>query len=221
MKTIEEILNDIVANAVQLEEGVGLRRAVIVLDEAKKKGINGYIEVMGFDNNPVKLYSLLDNEDSCYQKVIGKTKTEYDEEIRKANMEYDKLVAEAKQANIEKYAPRLPEWVERGREYIYPQKMKAWTDVVTSSLDYYPDAIEKTLSFMEMLKQGMSFDEIYEKMNDVPGAYYIDVRNFILNYAKQGPDFIKVKFPELYKHNKKYVDDLVDENKKYESTMGE
>ena len=81
--------------------------------------------------------------------------------------------------------------------------------------------LDDALNVMELLKMGVSYDDVYKVLWQLHPDHVTPARNLVLNYSKDGPDFIKKKFPELYAKNKKYIDDLVSENEKYQSEPGE
>ncbi len=71
-------INSIIQNATQYYYYVGtLDKATEVLSKAKASNKNIYIVLNG-----KKLYSQLDNIDSCYLKITGKTKKAFDMETK-------------------------------------------------------------------------------------------------------------------------------------------
>lgn len=79
---MEKTKEQIMAEAVEYTKWVhDLDGAVRVLADAKNIGWNIYIDFNGH-----KLYSLLDNEDSCYHKVLGMSKAESEERSRKCRI---------------------------------------------------------------------------------------------------------------------------------------
>ena len=66
-----------------------LEEVIAALKEAKENGNNFYIEFQG-----QKLYSLFDDENSCYQKITGQTKEDYEEAMSKTSGYLKSIVRE-------------------------------------------------------------------------------------------------------------------------------
>jgi hypothetical protein len=81
-------------------------KMIEVLEEKKAQGENCY-----YDFNGHKCYSLLDDQDSCYVKITGKTKEKYDADRKKWHEEYEIREAEEK----EKANNSVPAWIEEGK----------------------------------------------------------------------------------------------------------
>ena len=101
------------------------------------------------------------------------------------------------------------------------QKWQEYVEKAVHSAYGRPQAIDDALNVMELLKMGVSYDDVYKVLWQLHPDHVTPARNLVLNYSKDGPDFIMKKFPELYAKNKKYIDDLVSENEKYQSEPGE
>ena len=71
--------------------------AVEFLNDARAEGRNIYIEFNG-----QKLYSLLDDEDSCYMKVVCTTKKEFEQEQQRWLEEREKRKKRRKSASPSK-----------------------------------------------------------------------------------------------------------------------
>lgn len=90
-----------------------LKEAVRVLLKAKIFGENIYIDFNGH-----RLYSLLDDENSCFMKVLGKSKQQREEDRIKWLENYEKEQEE----NKKQAERKIPAWIERGNKLIYPQR---------------------------------------------------------------------------------------------------
>ena len=90
MNEIEK--QEIMAKAELYPDYIGhLDNAVKLLNDARAEGRNIYIEFNG-----QKLYSLLDDEDSCYMKVVGTTKKEFEQKRQRWLKERERREKEEK-----------------------------------------------------------------------------------------------------------------------------
>lgn len=122
---------------------------------------------------------------------------------------------------FEKYSPMVPGWIERGKEFIYPQKMPKWAELVISSLNSEPVLIEYALAVMDMVNSGVPYADAYASLRDtVSPDYTYDVTMIVANYSKQGVDFIKAVDPEHYNYHKKHFDGLESENFVCQAALG-
>lgn len=190
------------------------------LDEVAKKlqvfksaELNVYV-----DFNGKKLYSLLDDLDSCYVKVTGSTKAEFDEAERLWRENYEKQEAEEK-ANAKKM---LPTYIEQGKSLVYAQKLSDWKKCVRSRVSdlYHGKDLANAIEAMtEIDKSGdfLTAKSIIDKANH-SGASYGMVMRVILNFSKKGPDFYEYMEPEYSKspETKKVLDQIRKENEKYQ-----
>lgn len=173
-----------------------LEEAVKVLAQKKLNNENVFINFNG-----KKLYSLLDDENSCYQKVTGTSKEIFEERRRKELEEWHKEEDRKRNEAISK----IPEWIKRGEEFIYPQMQDEWGQcVVKRATDFYHGLdLEYALEVMLTLdqKEGRNGIEIAKKLlneQDHSGMSYDKVVSIILNFSKRGPEFYR----ELYKDKK-------------------
>lgn len=163
--------------------------AVKVLAQKKMNNENIYINFNG-----TKLYSLLDDENSCYQKVTGTSKEIFEERRRKELEEWRKEEDRKRNEAISK----IPEWIKRGEEFIYPQMLQEWERcVVKRARDLYHGwDLEGALEVMLTLdqKEGRNGIEIAKKLlneqNHSETSYAIVV-SIILNFSKRGTEFYR------------------------------
>lgn len=126
--------------------------AMNVLETARREKANIYVEM----SSGKKLYALVDDEDSCYQKVFGCTKAELEERKRKA--EEEEIERELEDLK------KVPARVERGLKII-DQNQESWEkDVVACTKDMYRGAdIDHALDVMEVIKQG-DFEKAHQML---------------------------------------------------------
>ena len=210
MKKINE---QIMSDAVEFDfEPQDMYDLVEALQMIEKSGMNLYIEYKG-----KKFYALFDNEESCYQKMYGMSKKEYqierDKKLGRYDFEEERKIKEAE--------AKIPSWIERGEKIIYPQLKDEWKETVkTRAKDmWYGFDIDSALAVMELLDKGGSIkqaeDLIYSaghSSNSV--TYTIDM---ILNFSKRGLEFIEESaLSEFFMGSYKLLDEIEERNKKYE-----
>ena len=224
MKNNEELIENLKRSSIELDEGISLERAEVVLSQAKEQGVNACV-VLYISGNPVRLYSLFEDVDDWYQKAVGMKKQQWNELKRQMDQRFAKEDEMYRLAQIAEFEGRIPEFVERGKKYMYPQKMNDWAECVDKVVHTFPSrvspqAVDDALNVMELLRMGVSYDDVYRVLWQLHPDDVTPARNMVLNYSKYGPDFIMNKFPELYEKNKQYIDGLVAENAKYQSQPG-
>ena len=225
----QEIIKNIQASAVRLTDNdscIFLDDAKTILEEARKNNINGYVNVQAISGESMKLYSLLDDEDSMSIKITGKSVAQIEEELkeldRRTLRNCQKRVEQHKRI-FETYAPKVPEWIERGKEHIFPQRMPDWSRFVIESLaSYWPNIIDYALGTMDMIKSGVPYAEIYKSLcESIDPDYIYSVTSTVANYAKEGVEFFKAVDPEHYQYHKKHYDKVEEQNNLYQSSLGE
>ena len=77
MKSNDQLIEQIKSTAVCLGDSMSLARAEVVMNQAKEQGLNGYIVLYDGENKPVKFYTLLDEVDDIYRKIVGMSKDEW------------------------------------------------------------------------------------------------------------------------------------------------
>lgn len=211
-KTKEQIM----AEAINcMEEPYNVYDLVEILENAKVTGYNICVQFKG-----KTFYSMLDDEESCYQKLYGMSKKEYLIERDKMMGRYD-YEEERKLAEAE---AKIPSWVERGNKFIYPQLVDEWKKIVNERAHdtWHGFDIESALDVMELLDKGGSVkqadDLIYSaghSSNSV--TYTIDM---ILNFSKRGLEFIEESaLSEFFMGSYKLLDEIEERNKKFESEI--
>ncbi len=189
--------------------------AIKYLANAKKRGENIYLN---FNGN--KLYSLLDDEDSCYVKIVGMNKKEFDEQEKKYMEEFKKR----REKEQEQRKVNIPKWIERGLKLIYPQRAEDWEICVNSrAKDIYNGAeLNNALDIMECLNENGSLEDankILSSMNH-SGASYSLVMSIVANFCKRGPEF----YEEIFKNKmrpdqKEFLKQIEKENEQFEKEL--
>lgn len=107
--------------------------------------------------NDQKLYSDIDDLDSAYKKITGKTKSEFDKDQEERHAEYEK---EKKQH--EEAIPKLTEeWVEKGKKVLDEKYWELWIKCVPIRLGdlYRGMELGACLEIVEELNKGCSLNE--------------------------------------------------------------
>lgn len=175
--------------------------AVEFLNDARAEGRNIYIEFNG-----QKLYSLLDDEDSCYMKVVGTTKKEFEQEQQRWLEEREKRKKEEKAQALVK----IPYWIEEGNKLIYPQMQQEWARCVAIRAGdiYHGAELDNALEIMKVLDNIPGEEGLIEAkkiLNDFghSGASYGITTSIIFTFSKRGPEFYR----DIYSNNKLYDED--------------
>lgn len=190
--------------------------AIAVLSKAKKENKNIYI-----DFNGIKLYALLDDEDSAYKKVVGMSKSEWEEAKKKWHSEFLESVKIEKQ----EAEAKIPDWIERGKSLIYPQREEEWVQRVYARAreSYHGADLENALQVMEFLSKNGSFSKAKNIINSAghSGASYSVVLRIIVDFAKNGPEFVKFIEPDIFNNPeiKEYILNKIAENSEFEKAL--
>lgn len=127
--------------------------AVKVLNDYKKRGELVY----GVFNNH-KLYSDIDDLDSAYLKITGKTKAQFDEDYKT----YLKNIEDKKRKHKQAIPELTKEWIEKGNSILDEKYHESWAKVVPIRLDDLYEGMELgcTLEIVEKLNNNASFLEV-------------------------------------------------------------
>ena len=176
---------------------VKLDNAVEFLNDARAEGRNIYIEFNG-----QKLYSLLDDEDSCYMKVVGTTKKEFEQKQQRWLEEREKR---EKEENA-KAQSKIPYWIEEGNKLIYPQMQQKWARCAGDI--YHGAELDNALEIMKVLDNIPGEEGLIEAKKILDnaghsGASYGITTSIIFTFSKRGPEFYR----DIYLNNKLYDED--------------
>lgn len=106
--------------------GETIEKAINELSRYKEKN-----ELVYGEFNGEKLYSDVDDLDSAYKKITGKTKAEFDEAERIRHEEYKEEQRKHKEA-----IPKLTkEWIEKGNSILDKKYHEKWAECVPIRLD--------------------------------------------------------------------------------------
>lgn len=138
--------------------------------------------------NDHKLYSLIDNRNSCYVKCTGKTYRAIHRENNREDPDRKPL-------------PRrqLANWIKRGEAILYPQVKDDWKKYVEKHANegiYKGKEIEASLQVMESLAKDGDVDKALDVFENVRrelgnGAFCLAVPWLVANYADNGTEFCR------------------------------
>ncbi len=107
--------------------------------------------------NGQMLYSDIDNLDSAFKKITGKTKNEFDEAERQRRIEYKQREKEHKEA-----IPKLTiDWVKKGKSILDEKYHELWIKIVPIRLGdlYRGMELGNCLEIVEQLNKGAEFEK--------------------------------------------------------------
>jgi len=106
---------------IQFRGGQTIESAMLYLERFKQHGELAYGEFNGH-----KLYSDIDDLDSAYKKITGRTKAEFDSERKREHLEYEEEQRKHKEA-----IPELTkEWIEKGNAILDEKYHRRWAEIV-------------------------------------------------------------------------------------------
>ena len=196
--------------------GNTIEAVVKELEEYRARG-----ESVVIDFNGHKLYSCNVTMDSAYTEITGQTKAEFDKAQEEGRKEYEERRAREKAEEKAEAQAKIPAWIEKGKAYIYPERMEEWKECVEARAGdlYHGIDIDSALALMEKLESGASMEEVKEMFEEQnhSGAGEGMVRRLMFHFAKRGPEFYEsTAWRELSEEDKKVIEDKKRENAELE-----
>lgn len=120
--------------------------------ESAVKELGNNKELVCGSFNGQMLYSDIDDLDSAYVKITGKTKDEFDAERKKENDEYN----EQKRKHEEAIPELTKEWIEKGKNILGEKYIELWNKCVPIRLGdlYQGMELEMCLDIVKELNNG-------------------------------------------------------------------
>lgn len=170
---------------IELEAGEDLTSAMKLLNEYKAKN-----ELVFINFNGCELYSDIDDLDSAYVKLTGKTKEQVDEEQSIRHEKYE----EEKRKHEESIPELTKEWIEKGREILDEQYHELWTKCVPIRLSdlYRGMELGMCLDIVDKLNKNCSLYEAKSIINNQghSGMSYSLVSSMVKAFCKRGNEFV-------------------------------
>lgn len=151
--------------------------------------LNG--ELVFIEFNGQKLYSDIDDMDSAFVKVTGKTKVEFDEMERIRHEEY----LESERKHKEEIPELTLKWIENGKKVLNPKYLAKWNKCVPIRLgDLYKGMeLEMCLDIVEELNSGCTLEKakrILERQGH-SGMSHSLVCSMISSFCDRGKEFVE------------------------------
>ena len=167
---------------IQFCAGQSLETAIKELKECKELVCGSF--------NGQMLYSDIDDVDSAYKKVIGKTKAEFDEERQKEYEEY-----EAENKRHEEAIPELTkEWIEKGNAILDGKYHELWAKIVPVRLkDLYKGfELGACLDIVKELNVGCELETAKKIIEDQghSGISFGLVCSMVKSFCDRGAEFV-------------------------------
>ena len=169
---------------IQLEFGGNIDSAMKLLNEYKAKN-----ELVFINFNGQELYSDIDDLDSAYVKVTGKTKEQFDEHQRLIREEYE----EEKRKHEESTPELTTEWIKKGNKILDKEYHELWNECVPIRLSdlYRGMELGASLEIIDKLNKNCSLDEAKDIIDNQghSGMSYSLVRSMVKSFCKRGNEF--------------------------------
>lgn len=141
--------------------------------------------------NGKTLYSDIDDLDSAYKKITGKTKSEFDEAERQRQAEY-----ELKKQEHEEAIPNLTvEWIEKGKAILDEKHHELWAKIVPVRLGdlYRGMELGACLDIVGQLNKGCELDKAKEMIEEQghSGMSFRLVCSMVKEFCDRGNEFVK------------------------------
>lgn len=141
--------------------------------------------------NGKMLYSDIDDLDSAYKKITGKTKSEFDEAERQRQAEYEREKREHEEA-----IPRLTtEWIEKGKAILDEKHHELWTKIVPVRLGdlYRGMELGACLDIVKQLNNGCELEKAKTMIEEQghSGMSFGLVCSMIKAFSDRGDEFVK------------------------------
>lgn len=173
-------------NYIKIEFFFGdISSAVRELNKYKERGELVYLEFNGEN-----LYSDVDDLDSAYKKITGKTKAECDEEEQKRHKKYQEEERKHKEA-----IPELTKkWINKGNAVLDKKYHKKWAECVPIRLGdlYRGMELSATLAIVKELNAGCELDvakKIVESQGH-SGMSFGLVCSMVRSFCDRGYEFV-------------------------------
>ena len=159
--------------------------------ESTVKELKEHKDLVCGNFNGEMLYSDIDDFDSAFKKITGKTKSEFDEAERKRQAKY-----EQEKIAHEKAIPQLTkEWIEKGNAILDKKHHELWAKIVPIRLNdlYKGFELGACLDIVEQLNKGCELDvakKIIEEQGH-SGMSFGLVCSMIKEFCDRGAEFVK------------------------------
>lgn len=157
--------------------------------ESAVKKLKSHNELVCGSFNGTILYSDIDDLNSAYKKITGKTKSEFDEAARIEKEKYEKRQREHKEA-----IPKLTiEWIEKGNKILDEKYRELWAKCVPIRLGdlYQGMELGNCLEIVEQLNNGKELEEVKPLIENQghSGMSFGLVCSMVKSFCDRGSEF--------------------------------
>jgi len=158
--------------------------------ESAVKELKSHNELVCGSFNGQMLYSDIDDLDSAYVKITGKTKAEFDAEIKAENDKYKEDQRKHKEA-----IPELTkEWIEKGKAILDEKYLELWNKCVPIRLGdlYQGMELGNCLEIVEQLNNGKTVEEVKPLIENQghSGMSFGLVCSMVKSFCDRGEEFV-------------------------------
>ncbi len=158
--------------------------------ESAIKELKSHNELVCGSFNGQMLYSDIDDLDSTYVKITGKTKAEFDEAERVRHEEYE----EQKRKHKEAIPELTKEWIEKGNTILDEKYRELWAKCVPIRLGdlYRGMELGNCLEIVEQLNNGKTVEEVKPLIENQghSGMSFSLVCSMIKSFCDRGEEFV-------------------------------
>lgn len=158
--------------------------------ESAIKELKSHNELVCGSFNGQMLYSDIDDLDSAYVKITGKTKAEFDEAERVRHEEYE----EQKRKHKEAIPELTKEWIEKGNTILDEKYRELWAKCVPIRLGdlYRGMELGNCLEIVEQLNNGKTVEEVKPLIENQghSGMSFSLVCSMIKSFCDRGEEFV-------------------------------
>lgn len=123
----------------------------------------------------------------------------------------------------------IPQWIEEGKKYIYPEKLDEWEECVCyRAADlYHGSELVNALQIMKALDEGKTLEEVKPMIDEGhSGMSFSMLCKIVLHFSKRGPEFCR-KFSHQYEFAEgkekeeleAYYKNIEEKNAEYEKNL--
>jgi len=158
--------------------------------ESAIKELKSHKELVFGVFNGEKLYSDIDDVDSAYKKITGKTKAECEEAERKRSEDYK----EQKRKHTEAIPELTEAWIGKGKTVLDEKFLDEWTKCVPIRLSdlYQGMELGMCLDIVKELNEGCAFEKAKEILESQghSGMSFGLVCSMIRSFCDRGVEFV-------------------------------
>lgn len=141
--------------------------------------------------NGQMLYSDIDDLDSAYQKITGKTKSEFDADRKRENDEY----LEQKRKHKEAIPELTKEWIEKGNTILDEKYRELWAKCVPIRLGdlYQGMELQMCLDIVLELNNNCTLDEakVILESQEHSGMSFGLICSMLKSFCNRGAEFVE------------------------------